>query len=535
MTPMTLSSVNLFPLLIFLFACLIVAFLIRKRTPRGNFEREYFIGGRRLGPFVLVMTTLATFGSITAFVGMPGQAWDYGFGWVYLSCAQIVSLILLFGVIGKKLALISRRIHAVSLIDIINARFRSNVLTLVLSCALVIFFTALIVAQLVGAAKILEAATGYWYSLWLIVLTATTAVYTAIGGFRGVAVTDTLSGLAMIASAIALAGGILYLGGGYENIMQTISIERPEMLDIFAGGDMSIGLFITQWLILGLLVFAMPQVAVRCISFKNTRSLRHALWIGTLMVGLLFVGLTAMGALSYGVFPDTLNEYGSNIDDVIPLMIAQVFPPWLVDIVILGPIAAAVSTVSSLLISSSVNIIQGIYANTTLHRHKPIQRSRVRIVSQAASIFLSFIALVVAITPPDLIWRLSMFVFGGIEVSACWIVLFGLFWRRANKVGAVMSLVSGLVVYLALSPVDIPLLGDFGEVVIALLVSLFFMVGGSLFFHTKHDPVIDEVFFPEYAPSTTAAIYEYEQGSFSSVADAPYNRRERQRSHLTKQ
>lgn len=511
-----MNSVPLIPLLIFLFACLITAFLIRKHTPHGNFEREYFVGGRRLGPFVLVMTTIATFGSITAFVGMPGQAWDYGFGWVYLSCAQIVSLILLFGVIGKKLALISRRIHAVSVIDIINARYRSNILTLVVSCSLVFFFTALIVAQLVGAAKIFEAATGYSYLLGLIVITVTTAIYTSIGGFRGVALTDTLAGIAMIGGALFLAGGILQAGGGYENIMQTINTQKPEMFDIFAGGKMSVGLFITQWLILGVLVFAMPQVAVRCLSYKSTRSLRHALWIGTFIVGLLLIGLTALGALSYGVYPNTLNEYGSNIDDVIPLMITEVFPPWLVGIVILGPIAAAVSTVSSLLISSAVNIIQGIYANAALHRYKPVARWRIRFISQTASLLLAFVALIIAITPPNLIWRLSMFVFGGIEVAFCWMLIFGLFWHRANKVGAVLSLVSGLATYLILSPFDIPFFGEFGEVVVALFVSLIFMVGGSLFFHVKRDQRMLEVFFPERTPSTTAAVYEFEQHNFSS-------------------
>ena len=95
-----MTSLTLIPLLVVLFACLIVAFLIRKHTPENNFEREYFVAGRRLGPIVLVMTTIATFGSITAFVGMPGQAWEYGFGWVYLAGAQVVSLILLFGVVG---------------------------------------------------------------------------------------------------------------------------------------------------------------------------------------------------------------------------------------------------------------------------------------------------------------------------------------------------------------------------------------------------------------------------------------------------
>ena len=59
-----MTSLTLIPLLVVLFACLIVAFLIRKHTPENNFEREYFVAGRRLGPIVLVMTTIATFGDV---------------------------------------------------------------------------------------------------------------------------------------------------------------------------------------------------------------------------------------------------------------------------------------------------------------------------------------------------------------------------------------------------------------------------------------------------------------------------------------
>lgn len=511
-----MTSLTLIPLLVVLFACLIVAFLIRKHTPENNFEREYFVAGRRLGPIVLVMTTIATFGSITAFVGMPGQAWEYGFGWVYLAGAQVVSLILLFGVVGKKLALIARRIHAVSIIDIINARFRSNILTLILSCSLVVFFTALIVAQLVGAAKIFATVTHYEYSVGLILITATTAIYTVIGGFRGVAITDTICGIVMIVSALFLGFGILNAGGGYESIMQTIAVQKPEMFDIFAGGEMPIGLFVTQWLILGLLVFAMPQVAVRCLSYKSTRSLRHALWIGTLIVGLLLVGLTALGALSYGVFPDLLNEHGGTIDDVVPLMLAQAFPSWAVDIIILGPIAAAISTVSTLLISSSVNIIQGIYANSALRQRKAPEHDRVRFVSQASSILLSVVALIVALTPPDLIWRMSMYVFGGIEVASCWILVLGLFWHRANKVGAVAGLASGLATYFLLGIFEVNIFSEFDAVIFALIVSLVFMVAGSLFFYVKRDARMLEVFFPERTPSTTAAGYEFESDAPSS-------------------
>ena len=79
-----------------------------------------------------------------------------------------------------------------------------------------------------------------------------------------------------------------------------------------------------------------------------------------------------------------------------------------------------------------------------------------------------------------------------------------------------MGLVSGLVTYLVLGTFNMNLLGDFGEVVIALGVSLVFMVAGSLFFYVKPDPHMVEVFFPERTPSTTAAVYEFDADSASS-------------------
>ena len=370
-----MTSLTLIPLLVFLFVCLIVAFLIRKHTPEENFEREYFVAGRRLGPIVLVMTTIATFGSITTFVGMPGQAWEYGFGWVYLAGAQVVSLILLFGVVGKKLALIARRIHAVSIIDIINARFRSNILTLILSCSLVVFFTALIVAQLVGAAKIFVAVTDYEYSVRLILITATTAIYTVIGGFRGVAIADTICSIVMIVSALFLGFGIMNAGGGYENIMQTIAVQKPRC-------SISLRAANAYWP----LRYAMAHLGTTCIhdapgssslfKLQKHKSLRHALWIGTLIVGLLLGGTHCAWRAFIWCFPDLLNEHGGTIDDVIPLMLAQAFP--------LGGgyhhprsyCCPRYSTVSTLLISSSVNIIQGIYANSALRQRKAPSTSR---------------------------------------------------------------------------------------------------------------------------------------------------------------
>ena len=53
-------------------------------------------------------TTIATYGSVSSFVGGPGQAWQTGFGWVYMAAVQVTTLFLLYGIMGKKMALVSR-------------------------------------------------------------------------------------------------------------------------------------------------------------------------------------------------------------------------------------------------------------------------------------------------------------------------------------------------------------------------------------------------------------------------------------------
>ena len=109
------SIAGLAPTIIFLVFALAMALLARSRARRaagegeGGFAKEYFIGSRSLGAFVLAMTTIATYGSVSSFVSGPGQAWQIGWGWVYMAGVQVTALILRYGLMGKTLALVSRQ------------------------------------------------------------------------------------------------------------------------------------------------------------------------------------------------------------------------------------------------------------------------------------------------------------------------------------------------------------------------------------------------------------------------------------------
>ena len=106
---------HLWPVLLFLAFMLGVSFWVQ-RASRGdrqqNFAKDYFIGGRSLGGFVLAMTTVATYSSVSTFVGGPGMAWAIGYGWLYMAIVQVVVIFLVLGIFGKKIAMVSRKIDA---------------------------------------------------------------------------------------------------------------------------------------------------------------------------------------------------------------------------------------------------------------------------------------------------------------------------------------------------------------------------------------------------------------------------------------
>ena len=477
-----------------------MSLVVRRRThvAGGGFVKEYFIGNRALGGFVLAMTTIATYGSVSSFVGGPGQAWLVGWGWVYMAVVQVTALVLLYGILGKKMALVSRKLDAVTVIDVIRARYSSNALANVSAVVVVLFFAATMVAQFVGGAKLFEAVTGYSYLVGLVLFGVAVVLFTTIGGFRGVAVTDAICGVAMLIGIFVLAAGILAAGGGYENIMDTIRTNRPEMLEPFGGGSMPASLYFTQWLLVGIFTFVLPQSAVRCMGFKNTKALHGAMIMGTVIIGLMMIGVTSLGVLSAGVLTGDLASYGGSVDNIIPQAIAQTLPPWLAGVAIIGPIAASISTVSSLLIASSSAIIKDVY----LHHcessgKKPTERTIAR-SSQAVTLCVGAIVFVLAIVPPDVIWKINMFAFGGLETAFFWVLVCGLFWKRAGKWGALLSMIGGSASYCLCMALGFKVMG-LHQIVIGITVAGALMMAGSLLGRrdAAEEQRMCEVFFPE--------------------------------------
>ncbi len=483
------SFAALLPLIIFMAVMVGISVFVRHQQAGKNFVGSYFVGNRELGGFVLAMTTVATYSSVSSFVGGPGMAFQIGFGWVYMAVVQVTAIFLVLGIFGKRVALLARKLNAVTVVDIIRARFQSNFLAAVAAFVIVLFFCGTMTAQFVGGAKLFAAVTGYSYETGLILFGLVVVIYTSIGGFRAVALTDTCCALIMMVGIVLLLRYVLAAGGGYEQIMATIEANHPEMLEPFSFGNMPWTLYFTQWLLVGICTIALPQSVVRGISYKNTAGLHSAMLIGTVVVGFMNIGINFTGILAHGVLTGTAADYGG-VDNVIPTTIVTVMPRELVGLAIIGPLSASISTISGLLIVASSAIVKDVY----LHWRPDAEVTRVKFLSMATTAIIGAVVFVIALTPPSLIWLINMFAFGGLETAFFWTLLLGLFWKGANKTGALFSMVGGTVIYCATQAAGFKVM-DLHQITIGITVSLIlFLIGSRL--GEKSDERTLKIFFP---------------------------------------
>lgn len=483
----------LLPLICFMFVMVAISIFVRHKQAEKNFVSSYFVGNRQLGGFVLAMTTVATYSSVSSFVGGPGMAFQVGFGWIYMAVVQVTAIFLVLGIFGKRVALLARKLNAVTVVDIIRARFQSDFLAAVAAFVIVLFFCGTMTAQFVGGAKLFAAVTGYSYEAGLILFGLTVVIYTSIGGFRAVALTDTCCALIMMIGIVLLLHYVLQAGGGYDNIMTRIETNNPELFEPFSFGNMPWTIYFTQWLLVGICTIALPQSVVRGISYKNTQGLHQAMLIGTVVVGFMNIGINFTGILAHGVLTGTAADYGG-VDNVIPTAIVKAMPPELVGLAIIGPLAASISTISGLLIVASSAIIKDVYLHWADKNNHSVTPARVRMLSMTATALIGAAVFVIALTPPSLIWLINMFAFGGLETAFFWTLLLGLFWKRANKLGAMLSMTGGTIIYCAAQATGFKIL-NLHQITIGITVSLILFLIGS-YLGKRSDDATLKIFFP---------------------------------------
>ena len=432
------------PLIIFLFIIFAVGIWSNKFVLKSSsFLEEYFLGERQMGGFILAMTMVATYGSASSFIGGPGIAYTQGLGWVLLAMAQLVTGYFTLMVLGKKFAIVARQYKAITLIDFLKERYKSKTVVILSAASIIIFLFSSMTAQWIGGARLVESLTGMPYTTALLIFAFSVLIFVIVGGFRAVALTDTVQGVVMFLGTLILLVATIKAGGGVPKIIHDLAAENPNLISPFgAKHDLTPSYVSSFWILVGVGVVGLPQITVRAMSYKNSKAMHHAIIIGTVVVGFIMLGMHLIGVFARPVLP------GVKIGDtVMPLLSMKVLPPFVAGIVLAAPMAAIMSTVDALLILVSSALVKDIYLNYI----KPNAEDRqIKKVSFSVTAIIGVIVIILALSPPDLIVWLNLFSFGGLESVFIWPVVLGLYWSKGNKHGAITSMIIGMGSYILL-------------------------------------------------------------------------------------
>jgi SSS family solute:Na+ symporter len=460
---------------------------------------DFIVAGRGLKVFLAVATMIGTELGLVTVMYAAQKGFTGGFAAFHIAlAAAIVTLVVgLTGFIVVPL----RRMEVMTIPEFYERRFGRGVR--ILGGIILAFSGILNMGLFLKAGTVfVMGVTGLTHDVHLkiimTVLLAMVLLYTTLGGMVSVVVLDYVQFVVLSFSLLATSLlSIRYLN--WDNIVSTVSkVSGEAAFNPFHGEGF--GLSYVVWMFfLGLVSCAVWQTAViRACAAKDVRTVKKLyVWssIGFLIRFLLpyffgicaFVYIVQHEALRAVFLPDGVHPDAETSLIAMPVYLSQLLPAGLIGIVTAGMLAAFMSTHDSYLLCWSSVLTQDVvtpWFKKGLSSKTRLTLTRIFIV--AIGIFI-------------LVWGLwyplgqdlwdYMAISGAIySIGATTLLVFGLYWKRAGKVGAYLALICGFCAFLGLRPIQVMLGLDVSSAVVGLIVialAVVLMVAGSLVFPNR--------------------------------------------------
>ena len=474
---------------------------------RNNTVDDFYLGGRKLGPFVTAMSAEASDMSSWLLMGLPGLAYLTGIadaGWTAIGL--IIGTYLNWLIVAKRIRRYTHVCNAITLPDFFHNRFRdkSNLLLLISAVIIGIFFIPYTASGFAACGKLFSSLFGIDYLPAMIVSAIVIVGYTATGGFLAASTTDFIQSIIMsVALLIVLGYGVMTAGGmgavmenaqalpGYLSMTLTHNVETGEAAPY---GLLSI-VTMLAW---GLGYFGMPHVLLRFMAIEDDRKLSlsrrvASIWVVISLAVAVFIGVVGLSMSKAGVIP-TLT--GSDSETII-VRIADVLSQHgflfaiVAGLILAGILASTMSTADSQLLAASSavsqNILYGVF-------HLNIFGKASMIAARLTLVGIAVIAVFLARDPSSSVFQIVSFAWAGFGAAFGPVVLFSLFWRRANRWGALAGMLSGGAMVFIWKYLVKPLGGVWNvyELLPAFIVASLFIVVVSLLTPAPSKEITDE-------------------------------------------
>ena len=470
---------------------------------------DFYLGGRKLGPFVTAMSAEASDMSGWLLMGLPAVALMTGLAEaVWTAVGLAVGTYINWLIVAKKLRVYTNRVNAFTLPDFFSKRFgdKNHLLSTIAAIIIVIFFIPYTASGFAACGKLFASLFGVEYVTAMILSAIVIIVYCTLGGFLAASTTDFIQSIIMTLALFIVVGfgeGLLH---GFDNVFANVT-SLNGYLDVFKGFNVATGetmsygaLPVVSTLAWGLGYFGMPHILLRFMAIENENKLKisrrvASVWVVLSMGVAILIGVVGYSLMLKGVVPayESASAAETIIVDISKYLgNTGVIPAFVAGMILAGILASTMSTADSQLLAAASGISQNLAQETLgikLSEKKSMWLARISVIA------VSVIAIFLALDPSSSVFRIVSFAWAGFGAAFGPVVLFALFWRRTTKWGAFAGILSGgAMVFIWKFVVRVSFAGtwlDIYELLPAFIVACIAIVATSLLTKAPEKEVTD--------------------------------------------
>ncbi|MDD6667856.1 MAG: sodium/proline symporter [Lachnospiraceae bacterium] len=495
---------------VYLMGMLLIGIWASKST---NDVGDFYLGGRKLGPFVTAMSAEASDMSSYLLMGIPGLAYLSGVadaGWT--AAGLVVGTYLNWLLVAKRIRKYSDRLNAITIPEYFKRRFKDekNILLFISASFILVFFVPYTASGFAACGKLFSSLFGVNYQLAMIVSAVVIVGYTTTGGFLAASETDFVQSIVMTAALFIVLGYGVSQAGGVDAVIQNAK-TLPGFLDFNAtynnathSADPYNIFHKVSMFCWSLGYFGMPHILLRFMAIENPEKLKlsrrvASVWVVfslgiAVILGIVGRAMTLNGTMKNLV--DAADPTSSAKAETLIVVLADhiskngVFFSLIGGVIIAGILASTMSTADSQLIAASSavseNIVQGVF-------HVKLSEKMAMFIARATLILVAGLAIVIAWNPNSSIFSIVSFAWAGFGAAFGPIVLLSLFWKRMNRQGAIAGMIAGGLMVFVWKYLVRPLGGLFNlyELAPAFLVSVLVVVNVSLLTPAPDQEIVD--------------------------------------------
>lgn len=473
---------------------LIGLYSYRKSTSTSD---EFLIGGRKLGPIVTALSAGASDMSGWLLMGLPGAMYFLGISSAWIAIGLTIGAYLNYIFIAPRLRVYTEIAqNSITLPVFFENRYKdkNHLLKITAAIFILIFFTLYTSAGMVAGGKLFESAFNIDYNIGLWITSLVVVIYTFMGGFLAVSLTDSIQGTIMFLALLIVPIIVLTQLGGPGEAITLIDSKGPQYLDMLKGTSTIGILSLLAW---GLGYCGQPHIIVRFMAIENYKDIPKARrvgmsWMIFSIVGAMGIGLLGIAYLmEYDTTTMAIFDGNQKEAETVFIYFARVlFHPFVGGLLLTAILAAVMSTISSQLLVTSSSITEDIYRSLI----KPKASAKELLLnSRLAVILVAAVAFVLAMNPRDNILNLVGNAWAGFGAAFGPLILLALLNRKTTWQGAFAGMLAGGLTVLFWVYLDHPF-KEWYELIPGFFLSLFANIIVSALTY-KPNPEIEE----EYA------------------------------------